>query len=75
MYKNKDKRAKLDGNAILLSEGSNIKQSMIVDQKVLHISGTRNCHLIKIDPHAEEDGPMETPKKFIYFVNTHMHDP
>lgn len=74
---NPDPRAKLDGNAILLSLNptSAIKPQMVVDHRTLHLSGTRNCHVIKIDP-FKEDGieQSEGKSRFIYFVNTHLHD-
>jgi hypothetical protein len=45
LMKNPDPRAKLDGNAILLSEkpGRKLTKEMVVESKVLHLSGTRNC--------------------------------
>ena len=70
LYKNKDPRAKLDGNAILVSEEQTnvIRQEMLAQEVVLHLSGTRNCHFVKIKPSSDSE-------RFIYFVNTHLHHP
>ena len=70
LYKNKDPRAKLDGNAILVSEEESnvIKQEMVVQKSILHLSGTRNCQFVKIKPSSDSE-------RFIYFVNTHLHHP
>ena len=78
LMKNPDPRAKLDGNAILLSENParTIKKHMVVDHQILHLSGTRNCQVIKIDLSKQEDGPTENNAncaRYLYFVNCHLH--
>jgi hypothetical protein len=45
---------------------------MVVEGKTLHLSGTRNCHLIKIDL-TIDDVSAQGSHRFLYFVNTHLH--
>ena len=72
---NPDPRAKLDGNAILLSSHPEtpIKPHMVVDERILHLSGTRNCHLIKVEL-QKPDKAVKDENRYLYFVNTHLHD-
>lgn len=69
LMKNLDHRAKLDGNAILKSKDplSPLTPEMIADEKTLHLSGTRNCQLVKFAL------PSKQQKRHLFFVNAHLH--
>ena len=54
-----DPRARIDGNATLVSE-----DMLIHDHRVLHISAVRNAQLVKIALPND---------RMLFFVNTHLH--
>ena len=60
--KNPDPRARIDGNAIMVADDRQLK---VVDSRILHLSGVRNCSLVKI----WHEGVGRT----IWHLNCHLH--
>ena len=58
-----DPKAKLDGNAVLLSKDLSFE---LIDHRILHLSAVRNCQLLKL---VSRDDPVRT----VFLVNTHLH--
>ena len=59
-----DPDADIDGNAVLVSDSLN--SATIISHDILHLSGVRNCQLVKI---------VLPNSRLLYFVNTHLHHP